>query len=71
MTYILQVEYHVHMELVVLNDYYICGSMQIVNDNNCSKYYLFIYDICKQQRFYHVILSMFIHVMYTAIPRIY
>ena len=51
MLHILQVEYHVHMELVVLNDQYMCGSIQILKDNTCSKYYKFIYDICKQQRF--------------------
>jgi len=68
--YILQVEYHVRMELGVLNDRYMCGLIQILNDNNCSKK-LIIYDICKQLRFNQVILSMFIHVMYTAITRIY
>jgi len=36
---ILQIEHHVHMKLVVLNDQYICGSIHILNDKNCSKYY--------------------------------
>jgi len=35
---ILQVEYHVHMELVVLNDQYICGSMQIIVLNIINLY---------------------------------